>query len=83
MKYTNIPEDTKYRVVEWRTKVVLQEYDTLKEAKKACRAMGYEEGKAPFAFVQCDCYVAEGYDKDYKIIYKRVSDCCIYNPRFS
>jgi hypothetical protein len=87
MKQRNeIPADTTYRVVEWSTGTVLQTYEKLSEAKKACRDMGYEDsrlfGRAPIAFVQCDVMIQNGWDDQMKPIMERRSDCCIYNPRF-
>ena len=77
---------TTYRIVEWSTGIVLQTYDKLSTAKKACREMGYQEtrfsGKAPFAYVQCDMMVHDGWDDKGIPQYKRVTDGCIYNPRF-
>lgn len=81
-----IADDTQYRVVEWISGKVLQVHNKLSTAKKAAREMGYEEtrfdGKAPIAFVQCDSYVHNGWDDKGIAQYKRVTDCCIYNPRF-
>ena len=60
-----------YYVKNWDTNQIISSHDTIEQAKRACRKLGYtNEDKfntkyyTPVAFVVDD------------------NDCCIYNPRF-
>lgn len=62
-----------YKIIDWDTGEILQEYDSLSTAKRECRKLGCyftkDHGFAPVAFVSDGTQVFGRW-------------CCIYNPRF-
>lgn len=85
-----IPEDTTYRVKSWDTKETFATYNTLNEAKRDCRSRGYIHtflgGNMAIAYVECDVMhydLVWSEEKNEHIkVEKRLTDCCIYAPRY-